>query len=350
MRDSHLFVTTQRLCPFPVEGGGESLMGPGGGGPGGGGCGTGRRYTAVRLGYAINGRTVTYAHDEEWCWDGSAACEVQGSYKTTWAREFRYDGARARYMNRPLNPTTLAPHLTKPTVWTDYDGAETYRDYTVSAGAVVLGDAFQPGLWRNLGGVSAYLHNDHLGTLRNTSDLGADPGTARVFTAFGEPITGSTDRHGYVGAWGYQSHPEEPTFPFLHVGARYYDPSTGRFLQRDPIGIRGDSNVFAYVRSRPTRALDPSGLIDGLHGGRDGVAHPPIIPDPPKGPPPLESIEDMQDDLRDEQVLQVVVGVTIGVIGIIPGIPGVAAGAGAGLVSGCVAVIADSIAAIASLF
>jgi len=48
----------------------------------------------------------------------------------------------------------------------------------------------------------------------------------------------------------------------MHVGARYYDPSTGRFLQRDPIGIAGGLNVYAYVGNRPTVRIDPLGLYD----------------------------------------------------------------------------------------
>jgi RHS repeat-associated protein len=87
-----------------------------------------------------------------------------------------------------------------------------------------------------------------------------------VYTAFGQPVcaiaggscTGvANPRYGYAGAWGYQSNDE---FPFLHVGARYYDPATGRFLQRDPIGITGGLNVYAYVRNGPTIRIDPDGL------------------------------------------------------------------------------------------
>lgn len=41
---------------------------------------------------------------------------------------------------------------------------------------------------------------------------------------------------------------------------RDYDPSTGRYQQSDPIGLRGGLNTFAYVASSPLRWSDIYGL------------------------------------------------------------------------------------------
>lgn len=46
----------------------------------------------------------------------------------------------------------------------------------------------------------------------------------------------------------------------MHVGYRYYDPATGRFLQRDPIGIAGGVNVYLYASNGPTIRVDANGL------------------------------------------------------------------------------------------
>jgi RHS repeat-associated protein len=50
--------------------------------------------------------------------------------------------------------------------------------------------------------------------------------------------------------------------------ARYYDPTIGRFLQKDPIGYPGDIKFYRYVRNNPIRFRDPYGLFDmtGLGG------------------------------------------------------------------------------------
>ena len=42
--------------------------------------------------------------------------------------------------------------------------------------------------------------------------------------------------------------------------ARYYDPNTGRFLSRDPLGYIDGMNLYEYVRSNPIKFLDYSGL------------------------------------------------------------------------------------------
>jgi RHS repeat-associated protein len=97
-----------------------------------------------------------------------------------------------------------------------------------------------------------------------------------VYTAFGERVWtagGSTaTRYGYAGAHGYEEKllPKpygSPDFGFVHVGARWYDPSTGRFLERDPMSVRGGMNLYAYVEGNPLSRIDPLGLRGGIDWG-----------------------------------------------------------------------------------
>jgi RHS repeat-associated protein len=47
---------------------------------------------------------------------------------------------------------------------------------------------------------------------------------------------------------------------------RYYDPVVGRFISRDPIGLRGGTNLYSYVNNNSMRWRDPYGLIPYFFG------------------------------------------------------------------------------------
>ena len=206
-----------------------------------------------------------------------------GSTECITAWEFRYAGARRRYLTRQLDPVTLDP-MADGDVWSDYLGDSIWGDYTVDDGTATMTKRYVPGLWQTdltpLGdqppGVptTGFFHTNMLGTTRMlSSDAGAAiPDASRLYTAFGvpavEPASPMT-RYGYAGAWGYQSNSALSTqhSGLLHVGARYYDPRIGRFLQRDPIGIHGGLNVYAYVGNNPLTFVDPEGLASTPGGG-----------------------------------------------------------------------------------
>jgi RHS repeat-associated protein len=146
-------------------------------------------------------------------------------------------------------------------------GAATQRSFEPGLGTSAwVADPLDPALTVPDSSNTMYYHADHLGTTRFMTDsTGADIDHA-TYTAFGQRLSGDANRYGYAGAWGYQSTLDESTappsdlFPFLHVCHRYYDPATGRFLQRDPIGILGGLNVYAYVGATATLRVDPTGL------------------------------------------------------------------------------------------
>lgn len=73
--------------------------------------------------------------------------------------------------------------------------------------------------------------------------------------------------------------------------ARYYDPTTGRFLSEDPIEFHAGIDFYRYVGNNPTTLDDPSGLQDEQPPlPRDSTPNywdpgPPPAPRPPSPPP-----------------------------------------------------------------
>ncbi len=91
-----------------------------------------------------------------------------------------------------------------------------------------------------------------------------------------------------------------------HVGAREYDPRTGRWLQRDPIdAASGDPNLYRYVGNDPINGVDPEGeqrwikaLIDLL---RRLFSRPPVTRKPPVvSQKPPRAAEKAQGTLADK--------------------------------------------------
>ena len=59
----------------------------------------------------------------------------------------------------------------------------------------------------------------------------------------------------------------EPETGLVRFGARDYDPYTGRWMPKDPIGFAGgDGNLYGYVLNDPIGFFDPSGLFQGISG------------------------------------------------------------------------------------
>ncbi len=78
---------------------------------------------------------------------------------------------------------------------------------------------------------------------------------------FGEPIRVSgTEASANPFRWSTKYTDDESDL--VYYGYRYYNPSTGRWPNQDPIGERGGINLYGFVRNNPIDTVDLFGLSD----------------------------------------------------------------------------------------
>ncbi|WP_259102066.1 RHS repeat domain-containing protein, partial [Candidatus Fervidibacter sacchari] len=105
-------------------------------------------------------------------------------------------------------------------------------------------------------------HADRLGSIRWITDGSGSLGASFVYEGFGKIVGqdgNETVPYQFCGLWGYR---DDGDAGLLHVGARYYEVETGRWLQKDKIIIeRQNDNKYTYCSNNPINCVDPNGLV-----------------------------------------------------------------------------------------
>jgi RHS repeat-associated protein len=127
-------------------------------------------------------------------------------------------------------------HVREATQTRDYNGIFGGDDGT--GGYAPIGVATAP-----LGGTAAlyWVHSNHLGVPLATTDAGGNAVTPGGYTQLAYPGQMKT----LPDLW-YNRH-------------RDFDPSTGRYVQADPIGLAGGDNPYSYADGNALKYVDPSG-------------------------------------------------------------------------------------------
>lgn len=155
-----------------------------------------------------------------------------------------------------------------------------------------------------------YIHNDHLGTPQVVTDQNQNVVWEGGYGPFGELISESGSLEQPIRFPGQYADPETG---YYYNYYRDYDPSLGRYIQADPIGVARDygepnmlvalmqgiplinygagvNHLYSYAESNPLYWTDPYGLHNRKRGnfswsgnvGQNG--RPTTNPNPIKGP------------------------------------------------------------------
>jgi RHS repeat-associated protein len=136
-----------------------------------------------------------------------------------------------------------------------------------SAGAVVsrfyYGNRVNVPEYMDRGGSTYRIITDHLGSVRLVVDTVNGAVVQRMdYDSFGNVLV---DTNPAFQPFGFAGGLWDAATGLVRFGGRDYDPSTGRWTAKDPIGFAGgDANLYGYVLNDPINAIDPTGLCPTL--------------------------------------------------------------------------------------
>ena len=213
--------------------------------------------------------TVTYGYDN----NGNTTTKTDGSTTTifNYSAQDRLqsvqlpDGRTATYIYDPFGRRIRKQVGTETTIFI-YADEGLIGEYS-ETGVMKKGYGWRPnGIWGTNplfqidSGSYYFYHNDHLGTPQSMTDQNGDIVWEATYEAFGKATVDLESTVVNNLRFPGQYWDEETG---LHWNwNRYYDPGTGRYVSKDPLGIWAfDYNLFRYGLGNPVRYYDNDGLL-----------------------------------------------------------------------------------------
>ncbi len=175
---------------------------------------------------------------------------VAGASTPAFTSTYRYDGLGRRIEK-------VANGQTKRYI---YDGEDILLEYD-GTNSLVARYTHGPGIDEPIavtkGSNTFFYHQDGLGSVTDLTDSAGATAKSYSYDAYGNILESpGTVEQPYM----YTGREFDSESGLYYYRARYYDPSTGRFLQKDPVGLTGGINSYGYVINNPVNLIDPFGL------------------------------------------------------------------------------------------
>lgn len=179
---------------------------------------------------------------------------MAGNPTPAFTSTYRYDGLGRRIEK-------VANGQTKRYIYDDEDILLEYDGSNVLQARYAHGPGIDEPIAVTKGGSTFFYHQDGLGTVTDLTDSTGATAKSYSYDAYGTIVdqTGTVDQ-----PYTYTGREFDSESGLYYYRARSYDPSTGRFIQKDPVGFAGDLNLYRYTRSNSVNRIDPSGMLAPL--------------------------------------------------------------------------------------
>jgi RHS repeat-associated protein len=225
------------------------------------------------------GRKLSYQYDDlgnqtkriiatgiEWAfyWDGENKLKKAELVKDTVTLRrltFKYDPFGRRIEKQVTNNPATTPSTTITTYFYDQEDIvfTTVTDGTTTSKThYVHGPGIDEPLAMVKDGQPFYYHADGLGSVVAITDASGNIVQRYSYEAFGQ-LTASDPT--FDNFYTYTGREYDKEIGLYYYRARYYDAMEGRFISKDPIGLLGGINQYAYVGNNSVNYIDPSGLV-----------------------------------------------------------------------------------------
>lgn len=110
---------------------------------------------------------------------------------------------------------------------------------------------------RDANGSLAYFHYDGQGKVVSVTEEARKEIAYYEYDAWGNILT---ECGSFSNEFAFSTKQASAGTGFIDFGYRWYDPTVGRWTQRDPIGLAGGVNLYDYAIGNPTNRIDLYGL------------------------------------------------------------------------------------------
>jgi RHS repeat-associated protein len=159
---------------------------------------------------------------------------------------YDYQGRRVSKERRIYNPASMKFEFEKRI------------EYIFDGWNVILEKATE-GSPATAGTETHYFHYDANGNVTETVDSNGDLTASYKYGPFGE-LVNEIGTYAQENAYKFSTKPQDIETGYYYYGFRFYDSSNERWLNRDPIGEKGGTNIYAAVLNAPINYFDKYGL------------------------------------------------------------------------------------------